>query len=565
MYNSILWIAVCVFLGVPALALANYVQSPPLSQVVKTSVGPVQGGVTTVPYITWGGDIATIHANGNSDLTTSNSIFGQNGLKLKLVREDDFVKQVSNYISGKTPYLRGTMGMINMAAEVAGKDERTKPVIIYQMTWSSGGDAVVARENVKKAKDLCGKTIAVQRYGPHVDYLSKILADAGCSLNQVNIKWTQDLTGTDKTPMSALQSDSSVHAAMVIIPDALALTSGGQTGTGAEDSVRGAHILMSTKSANRVIADVYAVRNDYFQSHRSQVESFINGLMKGEEALHQVWKSGRKELVAAAGKMLLDSAQAVEDVEGLYHDCEFVGYSGNVKFFGDRNYLRNVNRLNEEIQAAYLGAGLVASKPKLLQANINYNAIKQGITATSQVNAPRFDAGKVARVVAQKAEQRQLDSGAVFTDEIFFAPNQRTFNAAQYKGSFDDFIAKASTYGGAIITIEGHADPNRYLHLKRSGSSAVVLKSTVQGARNLSIGRANQVRDAIIEYAKGKGISLDESQFAVVGHGIGNPKTGMCGQDPCAPKTEQEWLSNMRVVFQVIPVEAEESVFRPVH
>jgi hypothetical protein len=32
----------------------------------------------------------------------------------------------------------------------------------------------------------------VQAYGPHVDYLSKILADAGLTPKDVNIRWTSD-------------------------------------------------------------------------------------------------------------------------------------------------------------------------------------------------------------------------------------------------------------------------------------------------------------------------------------------------------------------------------------
>ena len=69
----------------------------------------------------------------------------------------------------------------------------------------------------------------------------------------------------------------------MIIPDALALTSSGTIGTGAEDSVKGARILLSTKTANRIIADVYAVRSDYFESNRAEVEKFVQGLIQGEE------------------------------------------------------------------------------------------------------------------------------------------------------------------------------------------------------------------------------------------------------------------------------------------
>ncbi len=119
----------------------QYVDSPPLKQTVSARVGEVRtGGPTKVPLITWGGDIATIMANGNRATTTTNSIFGRKNLQLKLVRMDDFKQQVESYVKGEMPYLRGTMGMVSMAAEVLNKDSRTRPVVIYQHTWSNGGD-----------------------------------------------------------------------------------------------------------------------------------------------------------------------------------------------------------------------------------------------------------------------------------------------------------------------------------------------------------------------------------------------------------------------------------------
>ena len=57
-------------------AKVQYVQSPPLTRVVDTPVGAVGSGPVQVPIITWGGDIATIHANGNAKATARTSIFG---------------------------------------------------------------------------------------------------------------------------------------------------------------------------------------------------------------------------------------------------------------------------------------------------------------------------------------------------------------------------------------------------------------------------------------------------------------------------------------------------------
>lgn len=104
------------------------------------------------------------------------------------MREDDFKKQVEEYVRGDSPYLRGTLGMIGMAAEVLNRDPRTAPVIIYQLTWSTGGDCLVVKPGIKTAKDLKGKTVALQAYGPHVAYLATLLADAGLTMKDVIIR-----------------------------------------------------------------------------------------------------------------------------------------------------------------------------------------------------------------------------------------------------------------------------------------------------------------------------------------------------------------------------------------
>jgi ABC-type nitrate/sulfonate/bicarbonate transport system substrate-binding protein len=555
-------------LAAGALAQGQFIQSPPLAQTVTTPVGAVAPGPTQVPIITWGGDIATVLANGNAKATSKASIFGKLGLNLRLAREDVFAKQLEAYLSGRSPYLRGTLGMVNMAAEVANKDPRTKPIVVYQLTWSAGGDALVVKGSIKTTKDLRGKTVAVQAYGPHVDYLAKILADAGLTPKDVTIRWTSDLTGSAKSPAAALQNPA-VDATLVIIPDALALTSSGTVGTGAEDSVKGARILLSTKTANRIIADVYAVRSDYFESNRADVEKFVQGLIQGEDALRKLVANKRsraaefKDTMSAAARELLDSPQAISDTEGMYKDAEFAGVAGNAAFFAKADNPRSFAALNKEIQAAFSTLGLVAKAAPLDQAGWDYRKLGAGADVGVAAETRRFDAEKVATMVARKQSQGKLQEGELFSFEVFFKPNQDKFTADLYGDAFKKVANLAATYGGAIITVEGHSDPMAYLRAKRDGSPDVVLGRTQQSAKNLSLSRAIAVRDSLIAYAKSQGVSLDPTQFAVVGHGITQPKTGICGSDPCAPKTEAEWQSNMRVEFRILQVEAEASAFKP--
>lgn len=549
---------------------ARFVDAPALTDSVAAEVKdcPSAPGVVQVPLITWGGDIATIFANGNAAATASGSPFDQAGIKAKLVREDVFATQLKDYLACRSPFLRGTMGMMQMAAEAAARDPRTKLNVIYQLTWSAGGDALVVKEGVRKPRDLKGKTVAVQAYGPHVEYLARVLKDSGLTIKDVNIKWTKDLTGTgDSTPMASLHLPE-VDAAMVIIPDALALTSRGKVGTGAEDSVKGARILLSTKTASRVIGDVYAVRSDFLAGNRPLVEKFVRTLLQAQERLATVVKNKatqgaeHSKAFTASAQLLLDSPQAVADVEGMYADAQFAGWKGNVSFFTDPKFPRGFGVVSADVQLAMQQLGMNKKKVALEAVKWSYDALKKGLQQADAAEAPRFDEKKVAPMVSSKAQAGQLGEGELFAFEVLFKPNQNSFPPDDYKEPFTQAINLATTYGGALITIEGHSDPLRFLKMKKAGNNPeAVLTRIAQSAKNLSLSRSNAVRDGLLQYAKKRGVRIDPSQFVIVGHGISKPKSGMCGQDPCEPKTEQEWLSNMRVEFRIIQVEAEQSVF----
>lgn len=552
----------------PAVAV-DYVQAPPLAEAIDGSVRDCRATAQlSVPLITWGADLATIHANGDAATTQRGSLFDEAGLDVRLARQDDFKAQVEAYLRCDSPFLRATMGMVGMVADLAQADPRTEMVVIYQLSWSNGGDALVVDAGIDRPENLSGRTIALQAYGPHVDYLMTVLGDAGLSAGDVTLRWTRDLVGfAGSAPAAALHDDQAVDAAMVIIPDALALTSGGTGGDGSEDSVRGAEILLSTRSASRVIADVYVVRADYLAEHRDQVQAFVHALMRAEEETRALMRqpgAERQALLAAGGAILLDAPDAIADTEALWADAETVGWTGNVRFFGEEGYARGFARLAPEIQQQLVDLGLLAATHALDHAYWDYEALAEGLSDTEGVEVPRFDTAALNQVVSQMQAQGTA-AGTLFSFEVHFRPNQDSFPVEVYREQFGRVVELASTYAGAVITVEGHADPLGYLRARQEGQSQVVLNRMVQSARNLSLQRANAVRDSIVAMAEADGMWLDRSQFVTLGLGFQNPATGMCGPEPCAPETEEEWLSNMRVVFNIVQVEAEASVFTPLN
>lgn len=546
----------------------EYLNAQPMTQVVQGRVQSVSSD-RRVPTITWGGDVATI-------LADMQGIFKNEGLDVEVYTQNDFVKQVEDVLTGKTPYLRGTMGMINAANEVFERNG-LKLRVVYQMTWSNGDDTMVVRGNVKRPADLRGKTIALQRYGPHMDYVANILQSAGVPLSSVNFKWLRELTiptydtkGRVVDPVTAFRQDPKIDAVMAIIPDALALTSGGKVGTGAEGSVKGAWTILTSATANRIIADVYAVREDYYQANKAKVEKFTHALMVGQERLDSLLKAKNqrqaeyRQLVARSADLLFGAPQATAEAEGLLAGgAYFVGHTGNVQFFTSTALgARTLNTLTSEIQTSFTAMGLLTAKSAtLLGAEWDFNALAVGLTTAKTVPAaptPAFDRSRTEARVARgvEAELSTWEEGTLFMVEINFQPNQKAFTEVEYADDFSKALKLVQTYGGALVTIEGHTDPMGLAQAKQKGEKAQVLAQIEQAGKNLSLDRANAVKTSFLAYAKKNGVRLDDSGIVPVGLGIRAPKFGQ-------PKTKDEWLSNMRVVFRIKQIEAELSEFKP--
>jgi hypothetical protein len=561
-------LTMCFTLSVSVLFGQNYQTAKPMSERLGSSVTlkPVKSsGTYPLPVIAWGGDEATI-------LGDISGIFKNEGLNFTLYREDVLLKQVEKCIAGETPYIRGTLGMINDAAD-AFRAKGTNLVVFYGLTWSTGGDAMAARSG-KNLKNV--KTVAIQLDGPHMDYAANMFANAG-RLDQIQFKWvTELLSGVGFNGPDQFLKDNTLDAVFCITPDALRLSSGGAVGTGSEGSVKGATMAFSTKTASRIIFDVYAVREDYFNAHKDEVLAFTRALMKSQEALADLIKaksskqSEFRQLMSKAAELLLDSPTATADAEAMLGDCTFIGFDGNVTFFTGKGTTRNFATLNSEIQSAFSKMNLLDNPVSVLQANWNYADLKSGLkyatidvanaaTITATTSAPKFDANKVAKAVESKIAAESdtwEEEGTLYTFEIYFQPNQDVFDVANYSADFKEILRLAQTNSGAIVVLEGYSDPGAYLKAQKTGSSAQELAQIKQAAKNLSAQRSENARKSFLTYCKQKGVSFDASQLTPVGRGIESPKY-------VTPKTKEQWLENFRVVFRLKQVEAENLEFDP--
>ncbi|MCP4194042.1 MAG: hypothetical protein GY768_25825 [Planctomycetaceae bacterium] len=581
-------------------------QTPFTELMGSVRVQPVEKApFTNVPYITWGGDVATFLANGGLQ-TTPDSTYGKMGLKLKLTPGDDFVGQVKDYISGKSPFLRGTMRMLGQASEVLGKDPRTKPVIILQLSWSAG-DHIVSREGFKTLNDLRREgrkvKIACQQGGPHVGLLYDSLDAAKIDRNEIEIVWVDDLTGPNG-PADAFRNDDSIDACCVITPDMIGLTGGyDSTGSGAEGTVKGAKVLNSTRDMSRSIADVYAVRSDWYKANQSVVDSFVAGYLKKTEELVKMRKQFEEsQRMSNEYREALKLAQTIfgsevlptleVDAHGLLLDCGFVGLPGQIAFFQNSS---NLSGFNPKMKAALDLAtawGYATIRSGFDPPSLNYQKIAK--TAGIKYETPDF-ASSGSEVGSDFLDPGGdiLDDRTIVSFTISFQPNQENFSADRYGSEFNRAIQAASTFGNAAIIIRGHADPTKSLldmikaglqkgTIKRSGQSGnysyfvnnkkleltdtdTIIKliqtgqfesanhkprETVNAALNLSMARAKAVKNSLIKFAKNQNFILVEEQLKPTGAGISEPLIPK-------PSSFQEAQQNMRVEFRIVRVPAE--------
>ena len=569
-------------------------------------VGPAPSAASLqTPYITWGGDMATFYANGG--LTTrAGSLFQKQGLNLRLVPGDDFVQQVRDYRAGKSPFLRGTFHMIGLASEVIGADPRTKGVVILQMTWSAG-DHMIARANVKTVSDLKGKTIALQQGGPHVGMLDDVLKSARLTWNDVKVVWTKDLTGSADSPAELFRKRTDIDACFAITPDMAGLCGGlRSTGSGAEGTVKGSRVLVSTAELSRSIADVYVCRKDFYDANKELISKFVAAYLKACEEVIDL-KKQHEASASAAYKNLLQMTQDIygkttipvlDDANGLLSDCTFVGYPGNVAFFTESGNLHGFEAFHKAALDLAVGRGYAKERFGLFPSGLDYKSplFLSYLTRTTVERQDRFRAEAVREEIEQLSTGGGLDERTILSFTINFEPNQTAFGIEQYGAEFKRVVETADKFGNAVIAIRGHSDPTKTLLdlvkagiakgvLKRSGTSgnysyslngrpldlsstATLLnlietgafdgvpevnpRETMQSALNLSRSRADQVRDSVVAYAKAQGLTLDKTQIQPVGVGVREPFIAK-------PANMEEAKQNMRVEFRILRVQAEAS------
>src|SRR5436190_10929637 len=272
----------------------------------------------------WAGWSPIIYANnGFRPGRTWKSPAGKD-FKVELVLIDDPVAMRDAYAAGNLHVGWATLDMVPLFLEGLRKDSRVMPRVYQQVDWSNGGDGIVVRDAVKTMTDLRGKTLVLAQNSPSHFFVLNALINAGVQPAEVDFKFTQDAFQA----AAAFNADKRLAGVVSWAPDIYNL-----------EKVKGNKILVTTGTANKLIADVWFARADFANDNPDIMEGLTRGIF---DAMVDLKTQDAKQKVAklmAAGYSIPES-----DALGMLGDAHSTNYAENRDFFLNQNSPTNFER-----------------------------------------------------------------------------------------------------------------------------------------------------------------------------------------------------------------------------
>jgi len=399
------------------------------------------------------------------------------------------------------------------------------PRVYQQVDWSNGGDGIVVRDTIKTMADVRRKTIVLAQNSPSHYFVLNALINAGVQPAEVDFKFTQDAFQA----AAAFNADKRLAGVVSWAPDIYNL-----------EKVKGNKVLVTTATANKLIADVWFARADFANDNPDIMEGLTRGIfdamidLKAQDAKQKVAK------LLATGYSIPES-----DALGMLGDAHSTNYAENREFFLNQNNPTNFERTWTTAYFLYKKINAVTEQTPFDQV-MDFSIIQK--LGAEQKYASQKNEYDVHFAPATAGSVRgEKDEILTKTVVIHFFPNSwdltkkvtRHTDGKDVEELYDpnvSFVVEevgklAGQYGAARIIIEGHTD---------ASMKGQIPKSLVQ---ELSLNRANAVKEGIVR----KFASIQPNQFSAVGVGWDQPA------DPADPDNNAK---NRRVEIKVYPAEA---------
>lgn len=496
---------------------------PPVQGI--SSYKPMQDRTVRFAINVWAGWAPIIYANNGFKAGKAWKTPGGKDFKVEITLIDDPVAMRDAYAAGSVHIGWATLDMIPLFLESLHRDSRVMPRVYQQVDWSNGGDGIVVRDVIKTVAGLRGKTLVLAQNSPSHFFALNALINGGVQPAEVNFKFTQDAFQA----AAAFNADKSIAGAVSWAPDIYNLS-----------RVKGNRMLVTTATANKLIADVWFARADFAKDHPDVIEGLVRGIFDAMIALKDQPARQSVAKLMAAGYSIPET-----DALGMLGDAHSTNYAENREFFLNQNNPTNFERTWNMAYFLYKRVGAVTDKVEFDQV-MDFSVIQKLASEpkyASQKNEYDVQFAPASAGVIQSESEEILTKTVV----IHFYPNSwdlfkkisKQSGGKEVEELYDpnvNFVVEevgnlAGQYGAARIVVEGHTD---------SSMKGRVPESAVQ---ELSFNRANAVKEAIVRKFPG----LQPNQFSASGVGWSQPA------DPGDPLNQAK---NRRVEIKVYPAEA---------
>ena len=512
--------------GITTVKEYKYVAAARLPEVKGiSSYKPMADRTVRFAINVWAGWSPIIYANNGFKAGKVWKTPGGKDFKVELVLIDDPIAMRDAYAAGNLHVGWATLDMLPLFLEGLRKDSRAMPRVFQQVDWSNGGDGIVVRDAVKTTADLRGKTIVLAQNSPSHFFVLNALINGGVQPAEVEFKFTQDAFQA----AAAFNADKRLAGCVSWAPDIYNL-----------EKVRGNHVLVTTSTANKLIADVWFARADFAKDNPDITEGLARGIFDAMEELKAQDGKQKVAKLMAVGYSIPES-----DALGMLGDAHSTNYAENREFFLNQNNPTNFERTWSTAYFLYKKINAVTEQTPFDQV-MDFSVI-QKLGAEPRYAGQKNEYDVHFAPASAGSIQGEKDEILTKTVVIHFFPNSwdlnkkitRTSDGKEVEELYDPnvgFVVEevgklAGQYGAARIVIEGHTD---------GSMKGQVPKSLVQ---ELSLNRANAVKEALVK----KFASLQPNQFSTVGMGWDRPAEA---SDP------ENGAKNRRVEVKVYPAEA---------
>jgi NitT/TauT family transport system substrate-binding protein len=502
--------------GITTVKEYKYVPGERLPEVKgAASYRAMKDNTVVVGLNVWAGWAPIFLANGGTAPNRDSLFAKKYGFKLDIKIIDSPSASIQAFASGDVHVTAWTLDMIPLFYEQLRADSRALPRAFLQVDWSNGGDGLVVRESIDSVADLKGKKIALAQHSPSHYLILNLLINAGLQPSDVDFRFTEDAFQA----AAAFNADRSLAACVSWAPDIYNLS-----------EVKGNKLLVSTATANKLIADVMFARADFVRDQPKVIDGLVRGFFDAVDLLKS--DAERKK---AAGLMAKAYGLPPEEAEAMLGDAHWTNYAENREFFLNQNNPTNFERYWETASMLYLKLGSISSAVRFDQV-MDFSFI-QALASVEPYASSRdeytvtFTPRGVAAIQAESTEiLTNIQRVHFFPNsfELFYKKNDGTLYDPHVTQVLEEVARLAGQFGMARVTIEGHTD------------ASMKDRVPLEAVRQLSLDRANAVKEELVRRYK-----FQPNQFSVDGAGW-------------AKELEPgNHALNRRVEIKVYPLEAE--------